>query len=573
MVTCKFILTRGKNKNKECGKNNCKRHDISIEIPNNEFDDIVQPVMIQENANIGKCLHDKIFLNCDECKTVKKLGQCNICKISGDFNKLQKHVEKFHKKLIICNTSLLTFKEIVDSHNDRLIKCPKSGCINDKCDVRKEHMEEYLVTNGCTHTLSPQNTCEICIVKLSKKRWKCEICGELILTKPSRHIKLHKKHIKCLICNKTTLDTNHTHDFIYPKCPLCKYTFSTICTDKMLYKHLKKSHTPDVKCQMNCISQCIHVQEYELYNHLLEKHVCNDLVRQYRIDINDLLYTTLKYPEQEILRRVDLIIDNQTEPPNVYNIANDEWGIICSYMSIEDKFNMQFVSKRFNEISNTFVTEFEKFQWYYTYKIFPEKSTMCTSLAKTTFYLTDKDLVNLIYTPKINPYYRNAPPMKMYNKQDLIQIAFRKHKTNTKTVKTLKEIIHDKKEKSLIRQQTKQNKQVQREIELREALDVYGLFIRDDSRVCNEYIQRGRGPNGETLSQVVDIMVEMNWYFKHNYKNIFNNIKREYIYNDEWYDINQVSQEAKIQIIRNYKRDDKPTNNLPINVITLYNQL
>jgi hypothetical protein len=570
MVTCKFILTRGKNKNKECGKNNCKRHIVSIEILNTDFDDIVQPIIIQENTNIGKCLHDKIFLDCDECKNVKKLGQCDICKISGDFNKLQKHVENFHKKLIICNTSFLTFKEIVESYNDRLIKCPKPGCLNEKCNVKKEHMEEYSVTSTCIHTLSPQNTCEICVVKLSKNRWKCNICDLTFTKQPSRHILLHKTQIKCLICNKITSDLNHTHDIVYPKCPLCKYTFKTTCTDKMLYEHLKKSHTPDIKCQMNCTSRCIHTREYELYNHLQEKHACIDLIRQYRIDVNDLLYTTLKYPEQEILRRVDLTIDNQTESPNVHNIANDAWGIICSYMSIEDKFNMQFVSKRFNEISNTFVTKFEKFQWYYTHKIFPEKMTMCASLAKTTFCLTDKDLVNLIYTPKINPYYRNAAPMKMYNKQDLIRIAFRKHKSNTKT---LKEIAHDKKEKSLNRQQTTQNKQVQREIELGEALDVYGLFIRDDSRVCNEYIQRGRGPNGETLSQVVDVMVEMNWYFKHDYKNIFNNIKQKYIYDDEWYDINQVSQEAKIRIIRKYKRDDEPIYNLPINVMALYNQL
>lgn len=65
---------------------------------------------------------------------------------------------------------------------------------------------------------------------------------------------------------------------------------------------------------------------------------------------------------------------------------------------------MRFVSKRFNKISNVFITKFEKFQYYYTYKLYPEKLYMCSSLAKATFCLTQKDLNDLQCTLKTNPH-------------------------------------------------------------------------------------------------------------------------------------------------------------------------
>jgi hypothetical protein len=303
-----------------------------------------------------------------------------------------------------------------------------------------------------------------------------------------------------------------------------------------------------------------------LYN-TRDKHEYTDLVKKYNVQINDLFYTTLKYPQYEILRRIDKVIESQTEQPNVYKISNDAWGIICSYLSMESKYNMQFVSKRFNEVSNAFVTKFEKFQYHYTNKVYSDKLSMCASLAKATFCLTDRDLAGLKCTLKTNPHYRSAAPMRMYDKQDLIRVAFEKHKTSTKT---LVELVNDKEQKSLMRKQVRVNKIQERRNELRQALSAHDLYLRDDSRVCNEYIQRGRGPNGENLDQVVNIMVEMDWYFKHNYRNVFENIKHSYY---GWYDITDVSRRAKVQIMSKYKRENRPVDGLPVNVLALYNAI
>lgn len=561
MTSCKFILTRGKNKDKECGKNNCKRHLTTI--TTTEFKDIVQPIIVEKNTNINKCLHNIVFLGCNECKSMPTLGQCDICKISGGLDEMKQHIKDSHKILTI-GKNYTSYREVMRFHVDTRIRCPKIGCINDLCNVQENHMQTIKpVEHECTHVFNC-DYCRLCINKVGKHTWYCNLCKHNI-KQPTNHLHhLHKSNIKCDICKNTR---PHTHELIYPTCKLCNFKFSSELTDEMLYTHLVQHHRLVKKCQLDCTgTQCNHVEEYELYNSR-DKHEYKDLVTKYNIDIGDLMYTTLKYPEYEILRRIDTAIEDRVDAPDVYKISNDAWGIICSYLSMESKYNMQFVSKRFNEISNAFVTKFEKFQYYYTHEIFPDKPSMCASLAKATFCLTDKDLSSLKCVLKTNPHYRGAAPMRMYNKQDLIRVAFEKHKTSTKT---LVEVVADKKQKSVVRKQVKVNKIQERRTELRQALGICGLFIRDDSRVCNEYIQQGRGPNGENLEQVVNIMVEMDWYFKHNYRNVFENIKHSYY---GWYDITDVSQRAKIQIMTRYKREGKPVDGLPTNVLELYNTI
>ncbi len=558
-MICKFILTRGKNKDKECGKNNCKRHVLTTE----KFQDIVQPILIEKNSNIGKCLHNIVFLECDECKNNTKLGQCNICNINGDLDKIKQHVTTSHKILII-PPNYTSFKKIIAFHIDKKIKCPKNDCTNELCNIQENHMQVIKPLNECIHPFDSNLYCRICISKRGKKSKYCNLCQEYI-TKPgpTKHIWTHIPRIKCDICKNTK---PHTHKLIYPKCKLCNFEFSTHLTDKMMYTHLVQNHKPIKKCQVGCTgTECNHVDEYELYNSI-NTHKYINLVKKYDIDINDLLYTKLKYPEQEILRRIDTIINNQKEIPHIYTIPDDIWGIISSYLSIESKYNMRFVSKRFNKISNVFMTKFEKFQYYCTYKIYPEKLYMCASLAKSTFCLTQKDLNDLQCTLKTNPHYRSAAPMRMYTKQDLIRITFQKYKT----VQMLKEVVADKEKKKQIRTQIKANIIQERTIELRTALASRGLQLRDDSRVCNGYIQHGHGPNGETLTQVIEIMIEMEWYFRHEYQKIFNNIKHNYY---GWYDITEVSQEAKVFILRKYKHEHKPIVDLPTNVLILYNRI
>ncbi|KAJ3082817.1 hypothetical protein HK102_001444 [Quaeritorhiza haematococci] len=53
----------------------------------------------------------------------------------------------------------------------------------------------------------------------------------------------------------------------------------------------------------------------------------------------------------------------------------------------------------------------------------------------------------------------------------------------------------------------------QRRTELVQALQSRGLKLRDDSALCKQYIWHGYA-NGRTLEQVVNVMVEMDWYFR-----------------------------------------------------------
>lgn len=576
MNTCKFILTRGKNKGKECGRKNCKH---AKPIVKNEFDDIVQSIMTSYNANIGMCLHEREFIKCDICKSCDRLGQCDICKVNGDFDSLQSHVLQHHTFKKILGTTCTTYRQIIDSYTERNIKCPQIGCTIENC-TGKVHFQPIITPSvKCPHSCV-DGYCRTCISHRGKNKWYCKCCNGLFKKNAVDHYRnLHVQMITCFICNRNCPD-NHTHENIYPICPIsnCNYKFTKTVTDEMLYNHLIKKHSPTNSCQI-CpnVYRCNHVTEYELHTLIrnpnlstwMDKTKYIQWMRQYNPDVSDLEYTTLTFPKDEIVQRVDKIIET-IDNPDINKIPNDVWGIICSYLDINSKYNMQFVSKRFKEISDAFVSEWERFLYYGLYKIEPEKDALCMTSAKKAYCLTDKDLVGVSHTLKPNPHYRSAAPMKMYTKLDLIRVAYKKYQNRGKMVTTKKK----RDETSYKRQETKAKQRQDRETALRLELLKYDLYIRNDSRVCNEYIQTGSGPNGENLQDVVEVMREMDWFFKHtNYRHVFQNIKDEYRWNREWYDIVDVSEEAKERVMQAYKRNGRPSEGLPRNVLQMYNQV
>ena len=61
------------------------------------------------------------------------------------------------------------------------------------------------------------------------------------------------------------------------------------------------------------------------------------------------------------------------------------------------------------------------------------------------------------------------------------------------------------------------------------------------------------GVNGEPLTHVVDIMHEMTWLYAHTrYSHCVESIKDEYRDNGEWYNINNVVNEAKVLATRSW---------------------
>jgi hypothetical protein len=335
-------------------------------------------------------------------------------------------------------------------------------------------------------------------------------------------------------------------------------------TDDALYNHLITSHPPLKICQNDCVSTCKHVKEYKLHNQIVTNRV-DPYISRYNVNIDDLLYSALDYPEKEILKRVDDAINKSPNDPGVYRIPNDVWTMIFPYLPIETRLCMSAVCKKFDEIAQALKNDTDTLA-HYLGRIEPARDKLCATLAKQVYYLTDKDLGALQCSYHQNPHYRSSASMKMYTKSDLIETALKKHKTIDAWIQRVE------KKKNVTRQLA--NVKIQRNTDLTTELNKYGLEFRYDSRVCNHYILHGYGPHGENLQGVIDIMIEMNWYFDNtSYRDVFGDIIHEYKEDGEWYNVNDVSYEAKVRVVRQYKREGLPIENLPRNVRELYDRL
>jgi hypothetical protein len=95
------------------------------------------------------------------------------------------------------------------------------------------------------------------------------------------------------------------------------------------------------------------------------------------------------------------------------------------------------------------------------------------------------------------------------------------------------------------------------------------LYLREDSQMCRSYIHDGRGINGETINEIVDIMEEMKWLYKYTtYPDILDAIKREYIMAARWYQLENIVEQAKTCAVNVYLEysgiDDVIYKNIPI---------
>jgi hypothetical protein len=105
------------------------------------------------------------------------------------------------------------------------------------------------------------------------------------------------------------------------------------------------------------------------------------------------------------------------------------------------------------------------------------------------------------------------------------------------------------------------NKQKKREI-LKNELNKYNLKIRNDSVLCDNFIE---GDDTYTLNELVNIMVEMDWYYKYtNYSKIIKKLyddffhkQKSYGYYDELdeYDKMEISKNAKKLSLEQWIRD------------------
>ena len=130
------------------------------------------------------------------------------------------------------------------------------------------------------------------------------------------------------------------------------------------------------------------------------------------------------------------------------------------------------------------------------------------TIAKKEYMLTDGDLDHLEYIETRNPYYRNASPMNLFLKSDVVAYANKKYDGKFQEVKD---------KKATKSKATKEKKATRREVrtaELKAALEMEGLELRSDSKLCQNYVDN-KLHESWTIKAVVAMCAEMRWLHNH----------------------------------------------------------
>lgn len=187
--------------------------------------------------------------------------------------------------------------------------------------------------------------------------------------------------------------------------------------------------------------------------------------------------------------------------------------------------------------------------------------------AKKKYLLTEDELENLEREYRQNPHGRHAPLMTLFTESDVRACAIQKFgsMSNLSALKTEKELKKLKRKKRRTRPQM-----------LQAELDKYGLEIRGDSLLTNDYLQRGIG----TPAEIAKVMHEMDWYFKYtdypqirddlieHERNGDNDSDDDYYPYHRNYDTIAISAQAKqIALARWLKVNHPPYLNLPVLIL------
>jgi hypothetical protein len=141
-----------------------------------------------------------------------------------------------------------------------------------------------------------------------------------------------------------------------------------------------------------------------------------------------------------------------------------------------------------------------------------EKSTICKSIAKSKYFLTDKDLDDLEYTETRNPRYKRASNMILYDENDIIYQSCLKHGCEpSKLNEKLEQMRIEKETKKEIRDAKKTQMYDKRKLILEEAMALKKLSIRSDSKLCQGFID-GKIKK-YTVDEVVERMCQMKYLF------------------------------------------------------------
>ena len=174
--------------------------------------------------------------------------------------------------------------------------------------------------------------------------------------------------------------------------------------------------------------------------------------------------------------------------------------------------------------------------------------TITKTTAKKEYFLNDDDLEKIDCLEVNNPHYSCASSMKLYCVNQVIKLADEKYKSSFDQVKREKE------EKRKIRQRNKkiklkekENNENKRRQELQQALFKYDLKIREDSRLCQGYID---GSINWELTNVVKMCCEMHWLY--NYTDYRSQIDKEIKENKnifEYFNFEEIESDVRSDVI------------------------
>jgi hypothetical protein len=311
--------------------------------------------------------------------------------------------------------------------------------------------------------------------------------------------------------------------------------------------HFRARHPQIYKCLLGnrceygtqCKSALQHLHMFELHNSL----VMDPLRPPFpHFEISDLVYTTHAYPTAVIQSRLDTArrmyeLEHAPSPDSPYsgeNMPTEIWYLIGMYVDANTLFTWTKTSHRLRYVAKTIMKyrPIDQFQYNFLKYVGDDihlASVIHPSELRFRFMLIPDDLNCVVF-------------QYQYTVKNVCEALCKKYSMSWTMYRT---VVERRRELYDIEMAEKQK----RKTDLTDALQVKGLDLRSDSSMCRNYIVTGCGVNGETLSDIVDIMHEMSWlYTNTNYSHYVDYCINEYRGQGEWYNKDVVVNAAKMRV-------------------------
>lgn len=145
-----------------------------------------------------------------------------------------------------------------------------------------------------------------------------------------------------------------------------------------------------------------------------------------------------------------------------------------------------------------------------------EPKRICKSTIKSKYGITDKELdeADIESTSIRNPHYRSASMITLYDENEIEDLFCKKHTIDKSQMNAkLMQLETEKKERSQMRRNKLEQAKDKRRNKLLEALTKYKLELRNDSKLCQGYID-GTIKNW-TIDEIVQRVAECRYLFEH----------------------------------------------------------